>query len=71
MKCFTHIDTDAVGICSACNKGLCPQCTQDLGHSIACSSACIEKAKLIERTIYNNSVSFSASRKSIYIISRL
>ena len=36
MRCFNHRDRDAVGICKACQKALCPDCANDLGHGIAC-----------------------------------
>jgi hypothetical protein len=45
MRCFVHHDHEAVGICRACNKGLCPDCAVDLGHSISCRGACEQKAQ--------------------------
>jgi hypothetical protein len=36
MNCFNHPDVPAVGICKACQKGLCMECAIDLGHGIAC-----------------------------------
>lgn len=30
MHCFNHDDRDAVDICKACGKGLCPECATDL-----------------------------------------
>src|SRR6266550_889584 len=45
MKCFTHQDRDAVGICRACSKGLCPECATDLGLAIACRGKHEEQAK--------------------------
>jgi len=38
MNCFNHPDVPAVGICKACQKGLCMECAVDLGHGIACKS---------------------------------
>ena len=55
MKCFRHNEIDAVGICRACNKGLCVDCAADLGHSIACKGSCEQAAEathdLVSRTI--------------------
>ena len=50
MKCFTHQAKDAVGICKACNKGICAECAADLGHSLACKSSCVEQAHLMDST---------------------
>jgi len=36
MRCFTHTEREAVGVCKACAKGLCPECASDLGHGLAC-----------------------------------
>ena len=45
MRCFVHHDHEAVGICRACSKGLCPDCSVDLGHSISCRGDCEKKAQ--------------------------
>ena len=36
MRCFNHIDREAVGSCKACAKGLCSECAVDLGHGLSC-----------------------------------
>ncbi|UXY17263.1 hypothetical protein N8I74_09715 [Chitiniphilus purpureus] len=36
MNCFNHPEKHAVGICKACQRGLCPDCAADLGHGLAC-----------------------------------
>ena len=38
MNCFNHPGVPAVGICKACQKGLCMECAVDLGHGIACKN---------------------------------
>lgn len=40
MKCFKHNDRDAVGICSACHKGLCPDCHVSVADSSSCRGGC-------------------------------
>ena len=47
MNCFNHPDVPAVGICKACQKGLCMECAVDLGHGIACKSHQEEVGMLI------------------------
>jgi hypothetical protein len=36
MRCFNHVDREAVGSCKACAKGLCSECAVDLGHGLSC-----------------------------------
>ena len=45
MRCFVHHDHEAIGICRACGKALCPDCAVDLGHAICCRGACEEETR--------------------------
>lgn len=47
MKCFTHQQVDALGVCRSCLKGVCVDCAIDIGDGIACRDSCEEKAKEI------------------------
>ena len=40
MKCFSHPDRDAVGVCKSCQKGVCGGCAIDLGKGLACRTTC-------------------------------
>ena len=40
MRCFSHPDQDAVGICKSCQKGVCTACAVDLGKGLACRTTC-------------------------------
>lgn len=40
MKCFNHVDADAVGICKGCNKALCKECLIDVDNNISCKETC-------------------------------
>lgn len=51
MKCYNHHETDAVGICKNCNKGLCPGCAADVGNGIACKNCCEQSVKDINALI--------------------
>lgn len=51
MRCFVHRDTEAVGLCRGCSKGLCPACLVDLGHAITCHGACEQKAHTLHRQL--------------------
>lgn len=40
MKCFYHPDQDAVGICFACNKGICKDCAIETHNGLVCNDTC-------------------------------
>jgi len=40
MKCAGHPESDAIGICLACARGVCDQCAVDLGRALACKDRC-------------------------------
>ena len=40
MKCFEHPEVDAVGICTACDRGLCAECATDMERGLACKDRC-------------------------------
>ncbi|PWT98936.1 MAG: hypothetical protein C5B53_06095 [Candidatus Melainabacteria bacterium] len=51
MKCFRHRESDALGICKNCSKGLCSECAIDLKDGIACKDTCREKVERINAMI--------------------
>src|SRR5436305_10275861 len=55
MKCYYHNERDAVGICRACSRGLCPDCISDLGLAIACRGKHEAQAKSLIATQSNAS----------------
>ena len=41
MKCYRHRDHDAVGVCTACGKALCPEtCAHDGAFGLHCDETC-------------------------------
>lgn len=40
MKCFSHQENEAVGICKACSKAVCVSCAIDTGRGISCGDTC-------------------------------
>ena len=36
MKCFVHIDNEAVAACRQCGKGMCADCSAYSGHTGIC-----------------------------------
>ncbi|GKS83899.1 hypothetical protein AVMA1855_07125 [Acidovorax sp. SUPP1855] len=68
MKCFVHQAADAVGTCRACNKGICPACAKDLGHSICCSQGpCETKARTLDSQVAQSSVVLAAQRRNRFL----
>ncbi len=63
MKCFYHPNESAVGVCKACSKGLCPDCTADLGHGIACKNKHEPRAEDLEFMTIKNIKAFRAVKK--------
>ncbi len=58
MKCFYHKEKEAVGICSSCHRGLCPECIADVDGTLACKNSCEEKVKSINELIERNKNSY-------------
>ena len=54
VRCFYHIDRDAVGSCKSCGKGLCPDCAVDLGKGLACRGRCEGDVKAVIELIQRN-----------------
>lgn len=42
MKCYSHQDRDAVGICLACGKAICQECAQEVKGKIYCKRCAAE-----------------------------
>lgn len=42
MKCFRHIEKEAVAVCRACGKAVCPECAIESENGIACRQSCAE-----------------------------
>ena len=66
MKCYYHHDADAVGLCKACSKGICPQCATDVGGGLACTAGCIEEVKGINALIRSNAGATRVNRRAMY-----
>ena len=45
VKCFHHLERDAIGVCLACQRGLCPECAVDLSRALACRGPCQHEAR--------------------------
>jgi len=64
MKCFNHREIEAIGLCSACNKGVCSSCLNETSDTITCSEPCAAKIVEAERLFQRNV--FITSNQSKY-----
>ena len=60
MQCFNHPEKAAIGICKACNKGLCAECASDLGHGLACRGIHEQKVEALQ-ALFKQSVRIYAA----------
>ena len=67
MKCFKHPEKDAIGMCKACNKGLCADCANDLGHGLACKGEHEEMVETYNMIIERNAKVYTSAPKNILI----
>jgi len=46
MKCITHMDSEAVGVCVRCGKALCKACAAETGTGrLVCSYDCVNRLR--------------------------
>ena len=67
MKCYQHRESDAIGICKACGKALCPECIADLGFAICCKGSCEDAAAAMHNLNNNARQVYSAQKRSRYL----
>jgi hypothetical protein len=51
MRCFRHPQSEAVGTCKYCFKGVCTECAKDTGIGIVCSPQCEEEVKSLQAIV--------------------
>jgi len=47
MKCFNHLNEQAVGVCKHCQKGICENCCTLVDGSVSCRGACESEVESI------------------------
>jgi hypothetical protein len=68
MKCFYHIERDAVGVCKSCQRGLCPDCAIDLGKGIACPDRCEDDVRQLNQLVASG---ISQQPANAFLIARM
>jgi len=51
MNCFNHHERQAIGVCKACGKGLCPDCLVEVANSIACKNNCEKRVTILNKLV--------------------
>lgn len=54
MICYQHHERTAVGLCRACQKGVCPECAVDTGRGLACCPGCAAEVKSLTELMDRN-----------------
>lgn len=49
MHCFVHRDSEAIGICKCCAKGVCDTCAIPVANGLACSAGCAPIAESLSQ----------------------
>lgn len=55
MKCFNHPNSDAVGACLKCGRGVCSECAKVIGGKIICRE-CFSQQKAVEPLEFKKSL---------------
>lgn len=53
MRCFNHPKSEAIGICSSCNKGVCQRCAVEKDGKVYCRD-CISRQESQSTKCYNH-----------------
>ncbi len=51
MKCYVHRSADAVGVCRACGRGVCPDCAAEAGNAVACRQRCEDDVRQVTEAL--------------------
>jgi len=54
MKCYNHPESEAVGSCKHCCKGICTDCAKDSGWGLVCGPQCEEEVKMVRAMVERN-----------------
>ncbi len=64
MKCYTHNQVDAIGICKHCYKALCVDCCSDLNNGLACKDKHEAQVTHLNQLIENNKKAYASQPKA-------
>jgi hypothetical protein len=58
MRCFYHGDVDAVAICKSCGRGICHDCSAEVGTSVARRNRCEDEVASLNDLLQRNKSTF-------------
>ena len=64
MKCFYHVDRDAVAMCKSCGRGICPECVSDVPPGVACRDRCEREVAALNLVIRRNQFAYQKAGAS-------
>lgn len=71
MKCYKHNETDALGICKSCQKGVCRECIVDVEGRIACKDSCEQEVKDLNEMILKNKGVYQKTSSNFYRVAAI
>ena len=64
VKCFRHLQSDAVGTCKYCFKGACTECAKDSDVGVVCSPQCEAEVRSLKAMVDRNKQAFPLVAKT-------
>ena len=64
MKCYYHLEIDAVAICKSCNRALCHDCAADVHPGTACKNRCEREVQSVNTLIERNKTTHQKTAKA-------
>lgn len=64
MKCYYHLEKDAIALCKSCNRALCHDCAVDVHPGTACKNRCEREVKAVNTLIERNKTTHQKTAKA-------
>jgi hypothetical protein len=66
MKCYNHLEVDAVGLCKSCGRGLCHDCVSEVGTSISCKNRCESDVAAINEMLQRGRTAYQKTSSTMF-----
>lgn len=67
MKCRTHLDHEAIGLCKHCHRFICEECLLDTGWGVVCSKACADELEVSRKIVADSEAAFAENKTATKI----
>jgi len=64
VKCYYHLEKDAVAICKSCNRALCHDCAVDVHPGTACKNRCESDVQSVNTLFEKDKTSYQKVGKT-------